>query len=168
MRHRILARVVMSMAIGVSLAACSNDRPVANAGAVLPFDDHDPVSRSVHDEGLRMRAAIDRFYLERPHPETYREPQPRLQHVVEGFLPIGMPFARAEAILRHAGFTVNRSRDDDPCAYARIAPYARTFPYTDLGITLRPAGDTDKVAHPTALDRTIVRDVSAGFIKTWP
>lgn len=165
---QILRREILVVTLGVLVSGCSDHRPVPNVGLQSPFDASDPMSRAMREKGLQLRAEIDDLYIERPAHATDKRHQAELQHIVERFVPIGMPFDRAKRLLGYAGFTLALSNNHHPSLYASITPYAKTFPSTDLGISLYPTDRFKYLADPSSIDWTLVRGVSASLIVIWP
>jgi hypothetical protein len=185
-------KLVMQMGIPIMLAATAPMDTTAYAndlkqGSVAPpasgilyadaVDGEKEVHQMTDDDsdkrGAELRAALQRAYQELADSHQLRGGLhgTDITKVVLPYLPIGIRFSEAEAVLRSAGFVVGPHPDSNPpsnpnrpkdwyAVVASINPFQRRFPSkTSLYISLLPKSPGDY---------TIVSEVGATFFVSLP
>ena len=149
---------VLSAGLAVSTFTSSN----AEAEHVLPLSASSKDSGELMSRGKRLRADLDEAIETRPM--SGRIGGTDVTDVVRPYIPVGMTFTDAEAILRDAGFTISPYPDEHKANaldrskdwYAVVAaiPFVKKrFMFrTDLYVSLLPArpGDYTNVTKVTA------------------
>lgn len=110
-------------------------------------------SMSLEAQGKRLRADIDKVYQELKSKKQLKDVSlggNDITDVIQRYLPAGMSFDDAEAILRSAGFTVDhrpRPKHNHPQWYyvtANIKPYDSGFLWSvSVWVALEPPGPND-------------------------